>query len=201
MDSGTSYFTFLASLLAAETIVLAPFLLYSLVFPTQLRSLTFAPPNGDSKDRQTKVVKVAERPYFGDYVYLIMFLILDTIFLYPFTRNGLAMFSEHPILCAVGTLVLSAHAVMALGWSTIKPSWMAAEKNLGLWNMPAWSSYYLAFILTGVSIGIPLACQGIYLVVRLLTEVMPTIWKALCSAYAPLSIWAWALDRLKSDKI
>jgi len=185
MDINASYFTLVSSTLAVQTIVLVPFFLYSLFFPPCAVEVEFPPP-AECSVKETKKVYIPNYPSCLEYLFLIAVYLLDIIFLYPFTRAGSEI--ANWISSLVSLVVLFLQMSLAIGWGGTDASWLAAEKKLGLWSNKAWSCYYMDFISTSVAIGVPLGYEVSWMVVRFVVGVTPSVWMALCQAYAPFKL-------------
>lgn len=187
MDMNTAYFTLLSRALAIHSIVLVPFCVFSAIRPPHLIEVEFPPPLGHSRDER-RAVKVPRYPPCQSVAFLIAVYLCDVFFIYPFTREGTVKDdSFHFILRIIGTIGLVIHVLAAIGWSNIRPNWLAAERNYGLWYSKIWKAYYMSFIVTGVAIMIPLFYLGLWHLGATAFNLVPIIGRAMYQAYLPLN--------------
>ena len=186
MDVGTVWFTILSRLLALQSIVLIPFLLFAAIRPPSYVEVEFPPPLGCSSNER-KIVKVPRYPSFLSLAILIVFDLSDIIFIYPFTEEGIAKADSLPVAFRlVGIVGLVIHVIMAVGWSSVEPNWQAAEYKYGLWFSRDWTVYYMSFIVTATAIGIPLFLLALWLIIDAAIGLVPILGRAMYEAYAPL---------------
>jgi hypothetical protein len=202
MDIDTSYYTILTRIQAVQTIILLPLYLYALLFPPARADVEFPSPLKLVLER--KAVSVPQRPSSSDIRFLLLTFLSEILLLYPYTYHGKANLVEAIksnskmeavlVFCImlVGFVHFFIRSAAAIGWSGMRPNWLAAERGHGLWQYPAWSCYYMSFILTGTAIGIGLLMKLGWLVLSLCTEVgVPLLWDAYYQAYVPLWSWLW----------
>lgn len=187
MDIGPSYFTIFSRLLAAKVALLCLLSLVVAVIPPENVEIEFPPPDGYS-GAERRTVEVPKYPSFRQVGFLVIIYIFDIIFLYPFTYEG-GSNKRNIIVFLAGNAFLVLQTVAAVGWSGIRTSWLAAENGYGLWHNPAWSAYYMSFILTGVAIGLSLLYKALWEVIIFTIVVAPTVWEAFYHAYTPLIFW------------
>ena len=187
MDICGSYLSILSTILAFKILLLAPCFFITAILPPNESEVEFPPPEGYS-GTERKCINVPKSPGFQALGFLILVYLFDIIMLYPYTHKGSG--SEHSLVYLLaGIASLGIQTMAAIGWSGIKASWLAAERNYGLWHSTTWSCYYWSFILTGIAIGLPLLYKGIWVVISFTITFAPTVWRAIYEAYMPLKFW------------
>jgi hypothetical protein len=200
MDINTSYYTVLTRILAVKTIALVPLYIYTKIVPPPKANVEFPSPLATVPERKT--VSVPRYPSSSDLRFLLTTYNLDIIILYPYTRAGsswqASLDRSHTrdmllllglLLCGWGYFFFRVSS--AVGWSGIRPNWAAAERKHGLWNYPAWSCYYMSYIISGIFIGIGL---GFKLACFALSSCMyfgPGLLEVYRQTYVPLYQWIW----------
>jgi hypothetical protein len=187
MDIIFSYSTVLSTCLAVKIVLLCLLCLVVVVVPPVNIEVEFPPPTGYSRAVR-KTVEVPKYPSLRDLIFLVIVYIFDIIFIYPLTYEGAAT-KKNIIIVLVAATFLTFHLIASASWSGIETSWLSAEKKFGLWHSPAWSIYYMSFILTGVAIGLPFLYVIIWGVIIFVDAITPNMGKALYQAYAPLIFW------------
>jgi hypothetical protein len=193
---GAAYSTILTRLLVCQTLIILPLSIFTLICPPAQEDVIFPAPreSGTSKTKE-KTVSVLNFPSFTDLGSLLLYYLLDIIFLYPYTFEGIT--SPHlvnystivGVFLAVGHVFLLVQFLTACTWKRTGHSWVAAERHLGLWHSRRWSAYYVSFIITGIAIGFMLAGQCSYWIYAVARAVAPVIWDALSTEYAWLKMW------------
>jgi hypothetical protein len=190
MGFDTDYYSILNKILSIQTIVLLPAFLFTLRHPPKLETFSFAAstqfPNVDGK-----AVNVPNYPTAKALGILILIYISDLIILHSYTldKNAVVHNDKSMIIrafLAIGDVVLVVRVMMGFILGMIRPSWPAAERNLGLWHHRTWSACYMSFNLMTVALGVALLFEGIRFSGILLLEVVPVCWRALYSAYGSL---------------
>jgi hypothetical protein len=192
-DLSSNYCSALTKILACQTIMLLVFSSFTLLFPPGQADVKFPTPSGTSTMTE-KTVSVAKYPSTRDLSSLLLLYILDIIFIYPFTLdiNATVSLTRGSNILAIfflaGNIFLLFQANMARGWCRMERTWVAAERNHGLWHYKAWSVYYLSFIVTGTAVGLVSVWQIAQYLVKIVLEIGPVIWTALYSEYVWLKV-------------
>jgi hypothetical protein len=190
MGFDTDYYSILNKILSIQTITLLPAFLFTLIHPPKLETFYFAAspqfPNADGK-----AVNVPKYPTAKALGFLILIYVSDLIILHSYTlEKNAAVDNDKSMIIrtflAFGDVLLIVRVMMGFILGMVRPSWPAAEKNLGLWHHRTWSACYMSFNLMTVALGVALIFEGIRFSGIVLLEVVPVCWRALYSAYGSL---------------
>lgn len=187
MDISATYFTILSRSLALQSLILIPIFMFTALFVPKEVAIDFPPPlHYSGNDR--KIVRVPTYPPAKAVGFLIVVYLGDIICLYPFTQ-ATAEKKDIPIISYFGIIGLILQTMATIGWSGMRPSWLAAQYQHGLWHSKKWTVYYMSFIINGIGIGISVFILGYWLMIRFIMIIMPIIREVFYYAYIPLKFW------------
>jgi len=184
MDSLTSYYTALSTLLALLTPIFILIILYCLIFPPHYIEARFRAPKGYPKSGP-RIINVLAHPAANDVAFLFIICVADIALIFPYTITG-STFEISWVWRIGGILILGLQFTAAVGWCGIQSDWLAGSRNFGLWKSASWAAYYSVFILTAfVCVG-PLIFMGLDLLIKWAISRTPNVWMAIYEAYRPL---------------
>jgi hypothetical protein len=186
MDIETLYFKSLSTTFACITVLLFPLCILMCFIDSPRTTETFPPPSQTefAKSQEPKEVTVPLFPTLRELFPLLAALLVHMVLLCPYlpSETTKPMFSQY-----WGFPLFAYHGLRAICLAGVETNWVAAQERQGLWHLKFWKLYYSLQIFMGVAVGLPLLFRLAAYIAVAVYHVVPIVYWALRTAYAPLN--------------